>query len=83
VATTGNDLNPGTQSQPWQTIQKAANSMVAGDTVIVTAGNYAAQRVAITHSGNNLSQITFQAQGNVILHGGFSIRADFITIRGF
>ena len=33
VATTGNDANPGTQSQPWRTIGKAAQTAKAGDTV--------------------------------------------------
>jgi hypothetical protein len=40
VATTGNDTNPGTQSQPWRTIQHAADTAQAGDTVIVKAGTY-------------------------------------------
>lgn len=34
------DSNPGTQSQPWKTIQKAASTAAAGDTVIVKAGEY-------------------------------------------
>jgi len=29
VATTGRDSNPGTIAQPWRTIQKAANTVVA------------------------------------------------------
>ena len=32
VAPTGSDLNPGTVAAPWQTLQKAANSVHAGDT---------------------------------------------------
>jgi parallel beta-helix repeat protein len=40
VATDGNDADPGTQSQPWKTIQKAANTMVAGDIVIIQNGIY-------------------------------------------
>ena len=35
-----NDNNDGTESLPWRTIQKAANTLVAGDTVIVKAGVY-------------------------------------------
>jgi len=41
VATSGNDGNPGTLSQPWKTLQHAADRIVAGDTVRVRAGNYA------------------------------------------
>jgi len=40
VATTGNDSNPGTLSQPWKTIQHAADSVQAGDTVYVRGGVY-------------------------------------------
>lgn len=44
VATTGNDANTAIQAQniatPWKTIQKAADTMVAGDTVEVQAGTY-------------------------------------------
>jgi hypothetical protein len=84
VSVTGLDSNPGTQSQPWKTIQKAADTMTAGDTVIVTAGNYPIQRVVITRAGSQDSPITYQAQGTVTQHGGFRIDgADYIVIKGF
>lgn len=41
VATTGNDANPGSAAQPWATLQHAADSIGAGDTVYVHAGSYA------------------------------------------
>lgn len=34
------DSNPGTESQPWKTIQKAASTLQAGETVLVKAGVY-------------------------------------------
>jgi len=34
------DTNPGTPELPWKTIQKAADSMVAGDAVFVKNGTY-------------------------------------------
>jgi parallel beta-helix repeat protein len=40
VATTGSDTNPGTLASPWRTIQHAANSIVAGDTIYVRGGTY-------------------------------------------
>jgi hypothetical protein len=40
VAKNGSNSNPGTLSQPWLTIQKAANTIVAGDTVYVRSGVY-------------------------------------------
>src|SRR5205807_12859 len=36
VSTTGSDSNPGSLSSPWRTIQRAANSVQAGDIVYVT-----------------------------------------------
>ena len=44
VSTDGSDANPGTIDRPFQTIQKAAALMVAGDTTYVRAGTY--RRVA-------------------------------------
>lgn len=40
VATTGNNGNPGTSSQPWRTVAYAASKMVAGDTTYVRGGTY-------------------------------------------
>jgi uncharacterized protein YjdB len=40
VATTGNDSNPGTISQPWATWQKAFSIATAGDTVYFRGGIY-------------------------------------------
>jgi len=34
------DSNVGTEAAPWKTIQKAANTLIAGDTVYVKAGIY-------------------------------------------
>jgi parallel beta-helix repeat protein len=82
VSIVGNDSNPGTSAQPWRTIQKAANIMVAGDTLIVQSGDYSSQRVNITKSGAKDSPITYQAQGSVTMKG-FSLSADYINILGF
>ena len=57
VALTGNDSNPGTQGQPWRTIQKAANTMVAGDSTTVLAGNYS-ERVQVATLGVPTAPIT-------------------------
>ncbi len=57
----GSDSNSGTQSLPWKTIQKAANIMVAGDSVTVAAGIYP-ERITITRSGaepGSLAILTF------------------------
>ncbi len=52
VATTGTDSNPGTEASPWRTIQKAANTLVAGDTVYIRAGTYR-ERVIPKNSGTD------------------------------
>src|SRR5438045_4185242 len=40
VASTGSDSAAGSAAAPWKTLQKAANTLAAGDTVHVTAGTY-------------------------------------------
>ncbi|MFZ3382749.1 MAG: right-handed parallel beta-helix repeat-containing protein [Candidatus Methanoperedens sp.] len=50
VAINGNDNNPGTESQPWRTISKAANTLVAGETVYVKEGTYS-EKISIQNSG--------------------------------
>jgi parallel beta-helix repeat protein len=40
VAKNGNDNNTGTETRPWLTIKKAADTMVAGDMVYVKEGTY-------------------------------------------
>jgi hypothetical protein len=42
---TGSDSNAGSITAPWKTIQKAANTVVAGDTVNVKGG--------VTYTGSN------------------------------
>lgn len=61
VAPNGSDTNNGTLSSPWRTIQKAANTVVAGDTVLVREGIYQ-EFVTIKTSGSKTNgYITFQA----------------------
>lgn len=61
VATTGDDNNPGTIHAPWRTIQKAASSVVGGNTVFVRGGVYE-EFVTIRSSGSKpQGYITFQA----------------------
>jgi parallel beta-helix repeat protein len=81
VSTNGNDANAGTSSSPWKTIGKAASTLTAGQTVIVTAGTYA-ERVKITRSGTSGSVITFQGQGTVVTQG-FNVAANYVKVAGF
>jgi parallel beta-helix repeat protein len=58
VATTGNDLSSGTENAPWKTIQKAANTLVAGDTVYIRSGTYN-ERLVPKNSGTATNYITY------------------------
>ncbi|MGA3051204.1 MAG: right-handed parallel beta-helix repeat-containing protein [Chitinispirillaceae bacterium] len=73
VATTGNDANPGTITQPFATLQKGADVAVAGDTVFIRGGTYALKGagasstsgISITKSGQSGTQrIYFWAYNN-------------------
>jgi len=54
------DTNPGTVSLPWLTIQKAANTIIAGDSVYIKEGIYNEQ-VIPQNSGNPGNYITYLA----------------------
>jgi hypothetical protein len=93
VATNGDDSNPGTLDQPWRTIQHAADTMAAGDTVQVRSGVYNEQ-IIISNSGDSQSgYISFSAYPNekAIVDGtgvtsgsnGFDIHGSYIKISGF
>lgn len=60
VAKNGSDNNPGSKAKPWLTIQKAADIMVAGDTVYIKQGTYY-ERVTPQNSGSEGKYITYQA----------------------
>src|SRR5437870_4268128 len=80
-ASSGVDSNNGSASSPWKTIQKAANSVGPGATVIVSAGTYD-ERVQIRRSGSSGSPIIYRAKGTVVMRG-FTINADYVQISGF
>ena len=70
VSTTGNDNNAGTFDSPWKTIQKACNSVAAGDTVCIKAGTYVG-KITVPTSGTSSAYITIQNYNNdaVIIDG--------------
>lgn len=57
----GDDLNPGTQPSPWKTIQKAADNLMAGDTVLIAPGVYEEGMVAPKYTGAAGYPITYKA----------------------
>jgi len=61
----GSDNNTGLAGSPWATIQKAASTAMAGDTVYVAAGTYT-EKVTFNHSGDENALITFIGVGTVL-----------------
>jgi len=71
VAPNGDDNNPGTENEPWKTIQKSADTLEAGDTVYIKAGTYH-EKISISVSGSEAGgYITFRNYENdeVIMDG--------------
>jgi hypothetical protein len=86
VATDGNDANPGTETLPLRTIQKAANVAMAGDVIIVKSGTYE-ERVILPagKSGSPDAKIVFRAEPrrSVYIKGFQGDRNNYIRIEGF
>ncbi|MCH7764361.1 MAG: VCBS repeat-containing protein, partial [Candidatus Marinimicrobia bacterium] len=92
VRTDGNDSNSGTSnlsSGAWQTIQKAASTMTAGDSVRVQPGTYF-ENVTPSNSGTTGNSIVYKADGAVVMDGqnssGYAFYMDgkdYIVIDGF
>jgi hypothetical protein len=61
VAPNGTDQGTGASSSPWKTLQNAADSVQAGDTVLVRPGIYK-ESVKITKSGSASNYIYFRPE---------------------
>jgi hypothetical protein len=90
VAPNGNDSNPGSESQPWRTIQHAANTLQAGETVLVKEGTYS-EYVRPANSGTPGEYIVFKAYPGhrpaVTYSGGDKVfdidNVGYIEVNGF
>ncbi|MFN3309446.1 MAG: right-handed parallel beta-helix repeat-containing protein [Anaerolineales bacterium] len=60
VAPNGDDTNPGTAERPWRTIQKAADTLVAGESVYIRQGIYS-ERIRPQNSGKPGKEISYLA----------------------
>ncbi|MFC1878419.1 right-handed parallel beta-helix repeat-containing protein [Chloroflexota bacterium] len=60
VSPSGSDDNPGTEVEPWLTIQKAADTLEAGETVYIRAGTYH-ESVQPKNTGVEGAYITYTA----------------------
>ncbi len=93
VAKDGHDSNPGTADSPWRTIQKAAQTLEAGESVLIRGGEYISDNsISPRNSGNpDDGYITFKAypdepviiRGNGSVHNGIYIGGkSYIAIEG-
>lgn len=81
VSPNGSDTNPGTEFQPWQTIQHAAETLQAGQTVLIRAGEYV-EWVRPQHSGEEGKPITYAAYpGEIVTLNGAEIQLPANTTR--
>jgi hypothetical protein len=86
----GSDTAPGTSAAPWRTLQHAADTVRAGDLVIVRPGNYAG--FDLRTSGSSTDPIEFHAEPGVMInapnpvtpnHGINLEAASWVVIQGF
>jgi len=96
VAPDGDDVNRGTAAAPWRTVQKAADVVAPGDTVLIRSGTYS-ERVVLKQSGTPGKTITFRNDhghkpildgtnkagwwGIISLHGTDHVRLEGLTVR--
>lgn len=89
----GDDGAGGTTDAPWRTLQRAANQVAAGDTVIVRAGTYSGFVLGwdFPQNGTPGNPITFHAEPGVVINvrnnktpDGINLEgASYIVIEGF
>ena len=85
VSPAGSDSGPGTATQPWKTLTKAASSVAPGDVVRVAPGTYK-ERLRTSAKGTASSPITLLADGpGVVLAEGFVLNdtSAYLVLDGF
>jgi hypothetical protein len=80
VAPGGDDAAAGSPAAPWRTIQRAADAVAPGDTVIIATGTYAGFRV--TAHGTAAAPITFRGDGQVTIDGALTADRDAVLVDG-
>jgi len=65
VSNQGSNAHNGSQKEPWQTLQYAADQVQAGDTVLVENGTYSG--FSLSTAGDSLHPIMFKAKGNQVV----------------
>ena len=85
VAKNGDDLSgDGSAGSPWRTVQKAADSVAAGEVVAVGAGVYDERVTIPVRAGGTAARPTqFIAGDAVVVRRGFVVNADYTSLTGF
>ncbi|MCC7386606.1 MAG: right-handed parallel beta-helix repeat-containing protein [Deltaproteobacteria bacterium] len=76
----GGDGQSGAQGSPWATLQHAADTVAAGDTVMVLPGTYAGFNLETSGTAN--APIRFLAQRGVIINQRNATTPDGINLEG-
>jgi hypothetical protein len=77
------DTNPGTQEQPFKSVQHAADAAKPGDTVCVMAGKYD-ERVTVKAGGTENRPVALVALPRRSASvGGFDLEASYVRVEGF
>jgi len=77
------DTNPGTEEQPFKTVQHAADTARPGDTVYVMAGKYDEQ-VKVKSGGTEGKPVAFVAMPRrSVTVRGFDLEGSYIRVEGF
>ncbi len=76
----GSDSNDGSMAHPWATLQHAADTVVAGDTVAVKAGSYAG--FMLETSGSAGKEIVFVGQPGAMITSDNGTTPDGINLEG-
>lgn len=77
------DTNAGTEERPFMTIQRAADLVRPGDTVLVMEGHYG-ERIRLKTSGVEGKPIMFRAlPRQLAVVEGFDLEASYIRVEGF
>jgi len=77
------DTNPGTEAEPFKTVQRAADAAKPGDTIYVMAGKYD-ERIKVKAGGTEGRHVAFMARPRrSVTVRGFDLQASYIRVEGF
>jgi hypothetical protein len=84
VTPAGSDASPGTAAQPWKTLQHAADTVAAGDSVTVEPGTYTGFSLGWDkpQDGQPDNPITFTAKPGVVINAKNAHTDDGIDLEG-